>query len=541
MILRFSVTACLLLVAMACHAGDCTRTGSTCIDAIPCKTISGVQVCLSQFGLSCWTYQDTYTCLKPGAVNYCQPFIDAQPACWQTDSRCALMDTLFNTGCMQYNQTWRCGDPNRPTPANTLRLDNTYTLVSSDYDPAPCQALSGNPNCQLAGSQCLLTTSPTLPPGIVPAQVAPDGCFQRQNTYACLSGQTNASECAGYAANPDCSLQSMTCDPADRINGQCTFEQQTYRCVSQPASSHTTSNCAGQLFCMDGKCFDRGYPNDPDFARSMALMEAAREAGVYGSDVAVFSGNDSRCRIKLLGLTNCCKQSSGGAGFSNTALLSSAVKIGGEALDAGSGYVYDALYDTPTLQQGLGAALNTLSGGTADGMFNPSFSFYGLSFEFLPSQGLVFTGFDPTSFAIEVGLMILQDLMACDPPEQILALRRGQHLCHEIGTYCSQELSLLLTKVCIEHTKSYCCYNSRLARILNEQGRAQIGKSWGSAKSPNCSGFTQAEFAAIDFSKIDLSEFTAEILANVKIPNVGALGQQIQSSVQQKVQNYYQR
>ncbi|HNI40674.1 MAG TPA: hypothetical protein PLB47_10410, partial [Solirubrobacterales bacterium] len=32
-------------------------------------------------------------------------------------------------------------------------------------------------------------------------------------------------------------------------------------------------------FCQNGNCFDRGYPNDTDFAKSMALMEAAREAG----------------------------------------------------------------------------------------------------------------------------------------------------------------------------------------------------------------------------------------------------------------------
>ena len=35
--------------------------------------------------------------------------------------------------------------------------------------------------------------------------------------------------------------------------------------------------------------------------------------------------------------------------------------------------------------------------------------------------------------------------------------------------------------------------------------------------------------------------FTAEIMANIKLPDVSAMGQQIQSSVQQKVQSYYQR
>lgn len=152
--------------------------------------------------------------------------------------------------------------------------------------------------------------------------------------------------------------------------------------------------------------------------------------------------------------------------------------------------------------------------------------------------GLQFA-FDPTSFAIQIGFMILQELMSCNQQEQILAMRRGQNLCHEVGTYCSKKTPII--KICIEKTKSYCCYNSRLARIINEQGRAQIGKSWGSPKSPNCSGFTQSEFAAIDFSKIDLSEFMAEVMANIKMPDVGSMSQNVQSAVQQKVQNYYQR
>lgn len=50
-------------------AGDCKRTGSVCVDSTPCKTISGAQVCLSQLNISCWEYEDTYTCLKPNAIN----------------------------------------------------------------------------------------------------------------------------------------------------------------------------------------------------------------------------------------------------------------------------------------------------------------------------------------------------------------------------------------------------------------------------------------------------------------------------------------
>jgi conjugal transfer mating pair stabilization protein TraN len=67
---------------------------------------------------------------------------------------------------------------------------------------------------------------------------------------------------------------------------------------------------------------------------------------------------------------------------------------------------------------------------------------------------------------------------------------------------------------CLERTKSFCCFNSHLARIINEQGRGQIGKGWGSdtARSPDCSGFSVAELQSLDFSRMDLSEFYAEIV-----------------------------
>ncbi|MEO1767666.1 conjugal transfer protein TraN [Thiobacter aerophilum] len=551
----------MLLLANGAFGATCTKTASSCVDTTPAKTISGVTVTLQDVG-GCWEVRDTYTCIDDNAINYCQPFIDAQPQCWQTNSQCAQMDTLFNTGCMKYTQTWRCNDPSMPTPANTIRLDDTYTLVSSNYDTSQCQSLSGNPNCSLAESRCVQTTpDSSLPPGIDPAQVAPDGCYKKQETYACLTGRTDSSECDGYASNPNCTLESSQCDPADMVNGQCTFETKTYKCMSAPPKTSTVTDCSGQLFCQDGKCFDKGYENDPDFARSMALMEAAREAGTYmdPNSMELFKGFGSQCKIKLFGLANCCKKSGGGGAYSNNLLFQIGMQVGSEAFSAGSKYVYDALYNNAPelLQQGMSA----MFGAPSWSSYSPSFSLYGLTvstgaiapgfqifgqtinFGFdvinLGSFGGFNFAFDPTSFAIQVAIMVIQDLLSCDQDEQILAMRRGQNLCHEVGTYCSKKLPIV--KICIEKTKSYCCYNSRLARIINEQGRAQIGKGWGSAEGPSCAGFTQAEFERIDFARIDLSEFMSEVMANIRMPNLQGMTQNVQGVVQQKMQNYYQR
>jgi len=110
-------------------------------------------------------------------------------------------------------------------------------------------------------------------------------------------------------------------------------------------------------------------------------------------------------------------------------------------------------------------------------------------------------------------------------------MKRDTRLCHSIGSYCSSRMPIL--RLCVEKTESYCCFNSRLARIINEQGRVQIGRGWGAAESPDCGGFTVSQLQALDFSRMNLSEFYAEIAPT--LPDVGAMG----SRAKQKVESYY--
>jgi conjugal transfer mating pair stabilization protein TraN len=60
-----------------------------------------------------------------------------------------------------------------------------------------------------------------------------------------------------------------------------------------------------------------------------------------------------------------------------------------------------------------------------------------------------------------------------------------------------------------------------LARIVNEQGRLQVGKGWGTAQSADCSGFTVAQLQSLDFAAMDLSAFYASLVP--VLPDVGAL------------------
>lgn len=111
--------------------------------------------------------------------------------------------------------------------------------------------------------------------------------------------------------------------------------------------------------------------------------------------------------------------------------------------------------------------------------------------------------------------------------------------CHYIGKYCAERWKLPGGSICVQKKKTFCCFNSPLARIIQEQGRQQLGIDWGTPTSPNCRGFTPKEFQKLDWNKIDFSEWIeGEIIPNVQ----NNLQQNINNTVNQikaNIQNRY--
>jgi hypothetical protein len=107
-------------------------------------------------------------------------------------------------------------------------------------------------------------------------------------------------------------------------------------------------------------------------------------------------------------------------------------------------------------------------------------------------------------------------LARCDAQEKALFQERMMGKCHEIGEYCAEKV----LGVCIRKKRTYCCFQTKLARIVNEQGRAQLGIGWGSPENPLCRGLSIEEMQRIDFSKINLQELFADVYARTKIPEV---------------------
>jgi conjugal transfer mating pair stabilization protein TraN len=100
---------------------------------------------------------------------------------------------------------------------------------------------------------------------------------------------------------------------------------------------------------------------------------------------------------------------------------------------------------------------------------------------------------------------LIRIIYACESSEYTLDTDRQLKECHGLGSYCASNILGL----CIERKEGYCCFNSPLARIMNEQIRPQLGISWGTAKAPQCQGLTIAQLGSVDWSRVDLSEWVA--------------------------------
>ena len=98
-------------------------------------------------------------------------------------------------------------------------------------------------------------------------------------------------------------------------------------------------------------------------------------------------------------------------------------------------------------------------------------------------------------------------LALCGESERVLGEKREAGLCHYVGAY---KKGSFITK---RSYQSFCCFNSKLARILQQQGRPQLGLGWGAAEFADCRGLTPEELTRIDFARVDFSEFYADALA----------------------------
>jgi len=105
--------------------------------------------------------------------------------------------------------------------------------------------------------------------------------------------------------------------------------------------------------------------------------------------------------------------------------------------------------------------------------------------------------------AYTIATTVYQLVFACKEEDMTTSISLGFNLCHFVGEH--REGDFLGMK--LKTRNVYCCFNSILARLVHEQGRPQVHRGWGSPEQPDCGGFTIGEFASLDFSAMNLSEY----------------------------------
>lgn len=69
--------------------------------------------------------------------------------------------------------------------------------------------------------------------------------------------------------------------------------------------------------------------------------------------------------------------------------------------------------------------------------------------------------------AVMIVIMIIQIVWSCEMPEYELVAKKQLKVSKDLGTYCDSKEPI--TGLFLIRKESHCCYNSPLARILNEQ------------------------------------------------------------------------
>ncbi|MFZ3461476.1 conjugal transfer protein TraN [Vibrio harveyi] len=284
--------------------------------------------------------------------------------------------------------------------------------------------------------------------------------------------------------------------------GVCKKEVERSVCPSDE-SIPCQDNGFGQMVCSPNKCMDIDDPANADIIDvdgKMLVDDGARAAdGTCMDSVYIYNGRSMYCKKKGVqsAWQDCCKNKGkvmqDGAGGFNTI-----------------SYAYQGI---TKIYEAAEAAYTAYAAATAAGESAAVASSAASS----AATNSLMIGVDPASIAIAVAIYLVMEWVAnaCKKEELETAMAVGSGYCHFVGDYCKKKVKFI---GCIQKAKSYCCFNSKLARIIHEQGRPQLKSfdGWGKAGQPNCRGFSPDEFQSIDFSQIDLEEYVNELKKNAQ-------------------------
>ncbi len=357
---------------------------------------------------------------------------------------------------------------------NGRRVSYTATRTTYETDIETddrCGNYGGNANCKPTGSKCLETTQ------------TPDGesvCANTERTYLCVSPLVEGPDCAELRAD-GCHQTGARCvmrvgehpelpDPPGANLGACLIHENIYECpknISLCRQKSVAFDCDGEIRCASGDdCFDTQTEQSVDFPKV-----ASRMAMLSDMERCLATTRDGESSAEGYGLI----EVDGTTGTTAGPI---------DCTDASSGEV--------TIFKGK--------------RYRCDLNLAGFIQNCCRKKGL-FSGACPSS------------------TKELRARRDGARACHYVGIHKKKVLGVTLKK-----RKVYCCFNSRMARVVHEQGRGQLiekglwdtaeNGGWGKAKNPLCGGMSARQLQEIDFDAVDFSEIYADLLDEADIPDL---------------------
>lgn len=320
----------------------------------------------------------------------------------------------------------------------------------------------------------------------------------------------------------------------------------------------STVACTDKYNCPIGpyECVDLG---DPDVFNAAGTSEVTPEMTAYyqndgevdpttgecSGTVLLFNGQPKSCRLSGMqtGWKDCCSPDG-----VITEQVGGQLRMAGQTLSA-----IPKIYEAYSLANQAVTVFNTVQMLQTAEMAIPAASeFVGMGYSAVAveagttaataggaaTQGLMAgLGITPAGIVIAVVLYVAMEVLmkGCSEEDMMTAAYNELGLCHFVDEKCTKNISMM---GCVQKAKYYCCFQSKLGRIIHEQGRSQLqafgaNGGWiGQFGEYACRGLSPEEFQMLDFSKMDLSEYTNAIAAGVQ----QNLQQNLINKTQQKVE-----
>ena len=417
----------------------------------------------------CWQYEEVSRCVGR-EKNYCQTFEDNR-GCEEQYGKC-LEQANVSRICKDIEKKFRCGDKIEES-AEVKHVNTEYLVKRDERDLSNCTE-SDLKNCVIEHEECIEGPETR---NIKGKDVYKD-CWKWVRKYYCKQNSF-IDECKKF--KDKCKEKSRECLHADE-NGNCEHWDVTYECEEK---SKDKIDCIAGKFCIGGICdeTERFHPNNfgENIGTLIALSEMKKqltegcECPEGKKDCEPEEIDPKKCKF-FVGEKHKCTKFRGQ--WISYAIAAASIYMTWGSIPIGINPAH-----------GVGAVGTKLGSMSA-------------------MEAAKFVG----AQAAKIGLASMARVDCCAMDGTLAALCGGkaanlkvkiqQRSCVKVGRY-KKKMGLIVVT-------SYCCFKNKLMRVIQEQGRAQLGLTFGTPKEPDCRGLTIEEIQKIDFSKIDWREVIKE-------------------------------